>query len=170
MKSYLVILASCLTLFFSVIITQNAEAATKSQITPISAAELTALYADKTWIWKTGGGRFEAKGHRFIAHVREQGKTSIASGRWAVDDNGKLCIFARWTSRQDSAKAATCFGHMKAGSVIYQRRHPAGSWYIFRHAKLRPDDEINELVAADRVSAQYRQFEQTLERRDAAKR
>lgn len=168
MKSYLFILASCLTVIFSALAPRPTEAATKAlQITPLTANELKALYADKTWLWKTGGGRFVANGQRFESYVREKGKTSIGTGRWSVDDNGKLCILARWTSRADSGRAATCFGHMKAGTMIFQRRHPSGKWYVFRHTRIRSGDEINKLVTADKISAKVKAFQKSLNSRDA---
>ena len=35
--------------------------------TPLTAAELYMIYADKTWTWNTGGGRFIGEDRRFVA-------------------------------------------------------------------------------------------------------
>lgn len=126
---------------------------------PVTASELKTIYGDRTWIWKTGGGRFDTRDDRFSAYTREGGKPSIGSGRWAVDDNGKLCILAKWYARTGDARAATCFGHVKIGSTIYQRRYPFGHWYVFRHAPQRRGDEAAKLVSADTVASRIRQWQ-----------
>ena len=144
-------------------------AATKAarvSFTPVTANELKSIYGDRTWVWKTGGGRFEDSGNRFLAYTREGGKPSIGQGSWAVDDNGKLCLYATWSTRDGAKPAATCFGHVKAGGTIYQRRFPFGHWYVFRHASVRKGDEIRKLITADTVSANVRQWQATASRRD----
>lgn len=137
-------------------------AAPPQSVTPLTAQDLSSLYGDKTWRWNSGGGRFSLKEMRFIAYTTEKGKSSIGVGRWTIDDNGKLCIFARWTSRDGGGPAATCFGHMRAGRVIFQRRHPDGKWYIFRHSKIRASDEVRKLTATDTVTAPAIRFQQSL--------
>ncbi|MCM2394809.1 DUF995 domain-containing protein [Rhizobium sp. S95] len=127
-------------------------ATSQKKVEPLSAAELTAIYSGKTWVWGTGGGRFDTKGRRFVAYTDEKGKASLGEGRWAVDNNGKLCIFAKWTASNGAGRAATCFGHVKVGDTIYQRRHPFGHWYVFRHASPRTSDEFRRLIAADTIS------------------
>ncbi|MFD1745453.1 DUF995 domain-containing protein [Rhizobium helianthi] len=161
MKHLAKLLVSTLAMTFSFLAPAGA-GATDRVVVPLSARELTELYGDKTWVWKAGGGRLSTKGMKFNAYTAEGGKPSIGIGRWTVDDNGKLCMFARWTTREGSARAATCFGHMRADKVIFQRRHPAGNWYIFRHAKIRPKDEIRKLSGADTVSAPASRFQQSL--------
>ncbi|MCJ7997483.1 DUF995 domain-containing protein [Rhizobium cremeum] len=129
-----------------------ASGVSQKKVEPLSAAELTAIYSGKTWVWGTGGGRFNTKGHRFVAYTNEKGKPSLGEGRWAVDNNGKLCIFAKWTASDGAGRAATCFGHAKVGDKVYQRRHPFGHWYVFRHAPQQTGDEFRRLIAADTIS------------------
>lgn len=140
--------------------------AMRSVVVPVTAAELTSIYGDRTWIWNSGGGRFKTMHKQFSAYTREDGKSSIGQGRWAVDENGKLCIFAKWHASGGAARAATCFGHMKVGGAIYQRRHPFGKWYVFRHARARQGDEFRKLVAADTVTPKVRRWQASVSRDD----
>jgi hypothetical protein len=126
--------------------------------TPVSASELKAIYGDKTWLWKTGAGRFDTRDDQFSAFTREPGKESIGVGRWDVDDNGKLCIRATWYAASGDGGAATCFGHVKIGATIYQRRYPDGHWYVFRHAPQRAGDEARKLVSNNTVAPKIRQW------------
>lgn len=119
---------------------------------PLSAGELYEMYRDKTWVWGSGGGRFESQGRRFVAYTDDKGKQSWAEGTWDVDDTGKMCMRATWTTSEGPGGAATCFGHQKIGNVIYQRRHPDGDWYVFRHSRARPGDEFLKLVSTDTVT------------------
>ncbi|RCW21087.1 MULTISPECIES: DUF995 domain-containing protein [Ciceribacter] len=138
------------------------ERAPKMKVEPLTARELTQIYGDKTWTWNTGGGRFNGRQHGFVAWTNEKNKPSFGEGRWAVDDNGKLCIFAKWTAADGAGRAATCFGHAKVGATIYQRRHPFGNWYVFRHAKPRASDEFRKLVDADTVGPKAARLKKTL--------
>lgn len=126
--------------------------------TPVSASELKAIYGDKTWLWKTGAGRFDTNSNRFSAYTQEGGKQSVGSGTWDVDDNGKLCIRATWYADSGNGGAATCFGHVKIGATIYQRRYPDGHWYIFRHASQRAGDEARKLVSKNTVAPKLREW------------
>src|SRR6218665_2189098 len=136
----------------------------RQAIVPVPAAELKALYGDRTWLWGAGGGRFDTRDDRFSAYTREGGKASVGQGGWVVDDNGKLCIMAKWYASTGDARAATCFGHVKVGNTIYQRRYPFGHWYVFRHAPERKGDEARKLVAADTVAARVRQWQASTSR------
>ncbi len=129
---------------------------------PLNAGELYAIYADRTWTWDTGGGRFIGEGRRFVAWVNDGGKQSFAEGRWFVDDFGQMCMRATWTNNEGAARASTCFGHRKIGDTIYQRRQPNGEWYVFRHASAKPDDEFRKLVPADTVSLKAKELKQVL--------
>lgn len=129
---------------------------------PLSAAELYEIYHDKTWVWGTGGGRFESQGRRFVAFTNDKGNQSWAEGKWDVNDTGKLCIRATWTNAEGPGANATCFGHQKIGNVIYQRRHPDGKWYIFRHARARSGDEYRKLVPADNITMKAIALRQSL--------
>lgn len=135
-------------------------------VVPLTSSELTSIYGGRTWIWNSGGGRFENSRNQFSAYTREAGKSSVGQGRWAVDENGKLCIFAKWHASDGAARAATCFGHVKVGDTIYQRRYPFGHWYVFRHARVRQGDEFRKLVAADTVTPKVRQWQASVSRND----
>lgn len=132
--------------------------------TPVTASELKTIYGDRTWLWGAGGGRFDTRDDRFSAYTREGGEPSVGKGRWVVDDNGKLCILAKWYASTGDGRAATCFGHVKIGDTIYQRRHPLGHWYVFRHAPERKGDEAAKLVSADTVASQIRQWQTSTSR------
>ena len=60
-----------------------------------SAADVRAIYMDKTWIWQDGAGYF-AESWAFYRMVRDRRETTYARGLWWVDDKGQLCIDARW--------------------------------------------------------------------------
>lgn len=128
---------------------------------PLTAGELYQIYHDKTWVWGTGGGRFDADGRRFVAFTNDKGVQYFAEGTWTADDFGQLCMRATWTSKDVAAPNSTCFGHRRVGNTIYQRRQPAGPWYIFRHARVKTGDEYNKLVAADTVSAKVHEAKLT---------
>lgn len=129
---------------------------------PLTAKELRSLYADRTWVWNTGGGRFNAQDARFVAYVRDKGAESYGLGRWDVDDNGKLCIRAKWYAADGAGGSATCFGHIRIGQTVYQRRYPNGHWYVFRHAREKPGDEVGKLIAADSVSGRAAALKQRM--------
>lgn len=134
----------------------------KAKAEPLTAFELYQIYKDKTWVWKTGGGRFTADGRGLVAWVDDSGKQSFAEGRWTVNDLGQLCMRGTWTNAEGSARASTCFGHKKIGDTIYQKRQPHGEWYIFKHARTRSSDEFTKLVASDTVSMKARQLKKDL--------
>ena len=60
---------------------------------------------------------------------------------------------AVWGQGKEATKSASCFLHVQAGGVIYQRNAAKGDWYVFKHAKPEPSDEYHKLVAGNRVPA-----------------
>jgi hypothetical protein len=117
--------------------------------TPMSAAQLLQLYGGKSWDWGAGAGYFALDGRKFLART---GEDTRAVGKWKINDRGRLCFSAVWTSSKGAFPADTCFLHAMAEGAIYQRKLPDGVWYLFRHAKLIPEDAANKLVRADLVS------------------
>lgn len=136
--------------------------APKVKAEPLTAFELYEIYKDKTWVWNTGGGRFNADGRTLVAWVNDGGKQSFAEGRWVINDLGQLCMRGTWTNAEGSGRDSTCFGHRKIGGTIYQKRQPHGDWYIFKHARTRPGDEFRKLVARDTVSDKARKLKDDL--------
>ena len=59
-----------------------------------------------------------------------------------------------------SKAAKTCFDHHVDDDAIYQRRLPAGSWYVFSHTPKQPEDEMLKLESGDQVSADYQKNKQ----------
>ncbi|MCX5570376.1 DUF995 domain-containing protein [Kaistia sp. K-TC2] len=126
--------------------------------TPLSAAELYALYHDKSWQWPDGAGRMDTADRRFTAWVDGEKGKSWAEGRWQITDAGNLCFTADWHVGQEVFPARTCFAHRVAGGTIYQKKEPEGQWVVFRHAPLRADDEATKLVSEDIVSGRLDEF------------
>ncbi|MGB3388764.1 MAG: DUF995 domain-containing protein, partial [Pseudaminobacter sp.] len=110
------------------------------------------LYANRTWKWKTGGGFFSADRKSFAAWSRKGAAWSYGEGDWYATNGGKLCVRARWSNRDGSSGAITCFLHREKNGVIYQRPSLGGEWYVFKHNPVRKDDEVRKLVKGDRVS------------------
>lgn len=122
--------------------------------TPLSAYEVYSLYRNKTWQWSTGGARFTAHDRKLVAFVdKGNGNRSYAEGNWYVSDLGMMCMQAIWTTAAEAGDARTCFGHAKIGDTIYQRKVPNGEWYVFKHAKPKPNDAYYSLVAQDDITA-----------------
>ncbi|YCI04783.1 DUF995 domain-containing protein [Ensifer sp. D2-11] len=151
----------------SIVAASFAEAATaraERKTTPLTHAELYQLYGQKSWIWKEGAGYFSVQARRFTAWSKENGKPSYGVGRWFITGPGKLCFRAEWHARGGSAPATTCFSHAKRGGVIYQRREPDGAWYVFKNARVRPDDEFTKLRRGNYVGASLNRIEARLGR------
>lgn len=140
-------------------VSANASGILPPNVEPLKIWDLRKIYVDRTWVWKNGGGRFEDKGHRFIAWSSENGVSSYAEGRWSVNDSGVLCFDAVWTAKNGSGPAKTCFEHVRDRGTIYQRRLPDGEWYIFRHFRPKASDEIQKLVRKDTVSGNVERLE-----------
>jgi hypothetical protein len=126
--------------------------------TPLSAAELFVLYRDKSWQWPDGAGRMDSTDRRFTAWVDGEKGKSWAEGRWMVMDSGLMCFQADWHSGAETFPTRTCFAHRIGNGTIYQKKQPDGAWYVFRHAEIRTDDEVNKLVSADLVSERYEEL------------
>lgn len=119
----------------------------------MTAYEVVVLYRGKSWQWPDGAGRMEAEGRRFTAITGSDDDASWAEGRWLVTNSGRMCLDADWHSSAGIFPDRTCFAHRIDGETIYQRRSPAGDWYVFKHAPAEADDEFARLVAKDLVSA-----------------
>jgi hypothetical protein len=119
---------------------------------PLTVQEMLAIYADKTWKWDAGGGRFIAKNRKFIAYSEEGGKLAIGEGRWEVRNGGHLCMVAVWATKDGKSPARSCFKLVRDRGTIYQRREPKGRWFILRTYRPKPEDEFHKLVSDDIVS------------------
>jgi len=119
---------------------------------PMTAVELYTLYHDKSWRWPDGAGRMQNIDRRFSAWVDGTGGQSWAEGRWAVTDNGRLCLDATWHAAKGQFPAKTCFVHRILDGTIYQKRETGGTWFVFRHPVTTQTDEATKLVADDLVS------------------
>jgi hypothetical protein len=129
-----------------------AEDAPPASAEPLSAVELYVLYRDKTWNWDGGAVHFFDEGRRFLAWVSGDKGDSYGEGRFTLTDSGRLCLRGEWTDAAGSEESVSCFLHKKDSGTIYQQREGEGDWYIFSHASVQPEDEINRLVDADSVS------------------
>ncbi|ASY63415.1 hypothetical protein SJ05684_c19730 [Sinorhizobium sojae CCBAU 05684] len=111
------------------------------------------MFRGKSWKWQDGAGFMRDEGRLFRAWAQDGKKATWAEGRWIVTDSGMLCLKATWHSQGEAAQDKTCFSHRVLDGTIYQRREPAGDWYIFKHARPVADDEFFRLVKKDLVSA-----------------
>lgn len=116
--------------------------------------ELYLLYRDKSWQWPDGAGRMETDGRRFTAISGSGDMASWAEGRWVVTDRGRFCLDADWHGSTGIFPDRTCFEHRLDGKTIYQRRLPAGDWYVFKHNPTAIEDEFTKLVRKDLVSTE----------------
>lgn len=132
-----------------------------AQARAMTAAELTALYGDKTWRWQTGAGRMETKNRRFSAIAGSGAQSSWAIGRWTVSNTGRFCFVADWHSSSGVRAQRTCFLHRIDNGTIYQRKVPSGDWYIFKHAQPQAGDEFKNLVREDLVTAELQKRQQS---------
>ncbi|HWK65954.1 MAG TPA: DUF995 domain-containing protein [Rhizobiaceae bacterium] len=128
---------------------------------PMKAAALEKLYADRTWKWKTGGGFFSSDRKRFVGWAGRRIGRSYGEGRWYATDGGKLCLQAIWSGLDGSGAATKCFLHRERNGVIYQKPSLGGKWYVFRHNPIHKDDEARKLVKGDRVSKDVSQIKAT---------
>ncbi|MDQ3558088.1 MAG: DUF995 domain-containing protein [Pseudomonadota bacterium] len=126
------------------------EAAAKAR--PMTAVELVQVYGGKSWMWSDGAG-YLAPDRRFLAWSGAGDTATYASGRWLVTDAGRMCFKAVWEYDGGSSPALTCFSHRKDGSTIYQRKEPAGEWYVFRHSDASVESEYKKLQKGDAVTA-----------------
>jgi hypothetical protein len=120
---------------------------------PMSQEEIYSLYTNRTWKWGgKAGGYFASKHRKFSAATNEKGVRGFGKGMWFIPTAGKLCFRAVWQANAAPSKAVTCFEHRKSGRTIYQRKLPAGDWYVFRSARANSADEYNKVVPGDYVS------------------
>ena len=126
-----------------------------------SAADVRAIYMDKTWVWQDGAGYFAESGH-FTAWSGTGDKTTYANGLWWVDDKGQLCIDAKWRMTNVAKANITCFDHRRDGNVWYQKKVPSGSWYVFKSDPGKPDDESEKLKRGDLIAAKLQTIEAKL--------
>jgi hypothetical protein len=121
----------------------------------ITASEVFGIYVNRSWLWPTGAGHF-ASDRTFVAWSGEGSSASYAEGRWLVTNDGRMCFSAYWHYRGGEKPDVTCFGHRKSGGTIYQRKEPAGRWYVFRSAPAKPGNEHAKLVRNVDVEGQLR--------------
>ncbi|MDX0480515.1 DUF995 domain-containing protein [Sinorhizobium medicae] len=129
----------------------SAEVAVPEEARAMTGVELYMIFRGKSWKWESGAGRMEGEGRVFRAWVQPGSGETWAEGRWSVNDRGQLCLSAVWHSQNATVSDKTCFSHRTLDGTIYQKREPAGDWYVFKHAKRRADDEFNRLVDEDLV-------------------
>ncbi|WP_352566372.1 DUF995 domain-containing protein [Mesorhizobium australicum] len=118
----------------------------------MTPAEIHELYHDRSWRWKGGAAYLVDERRRFSAWVDDDTGKSWAEGNWIITETGQMCLNATWHSKAGRSPAMTCFSHSFDNGTIYQKREPAGSWYVFRHAQPRDQDEAKNLVRKDLVS------------------
>ena len=118
----------------------------------MTAPELHALYANKSWKWCDGAGYKQDERRVFKGWSGSGDSATSALGRWTVTDSGRMCLKATWHAGSGRYDADTCFRHMTDEHTIYQRKEPDGTWYVFRHADPLDSDEFSKLVAGDLVS------------------
>lgn len=119
----------------------------------MTPAEIHDLYHDRSWRWKGGAAYLVDEHRRFSAWVDDDTGKSWAEGRWIITEAGQMCLNATWHSKAGQFPATTCFSHRLDNGTIYQKREPDGSWYVFRHAQPRDEDEGKKLVPTDLVSS-----------------
>ncbi len=166
----------------ALLLASSASAASKSRFdeemarlaaaaSPMKAGDLKELYAGRTWKWKSGGGYFSAEKatnallpanwNQFSAWSRQGTIWAYAEGSWYADNNGKLCLHSRWTTKKGGDIAVTCFLHREKGGVVYQKPAIGGKWYVFRHNPVQQDDEVLKLVEGDQVSGELGRIKAT---------
>jgi len=119
----------------------------------LTGFELRKLFSGHTWYWKDGAAYFQANG-MFKAWVKGGAETTYGEGSWSANDDGQLCIRARWHSLSEDTNAFNCYIH-RINEAIYQRELPRGSWYLFSHVPVRAGDEAGKLEQGDHVTTEY---------------
>ena len=118
---------------------------------PLSMHEVRKLYAGKTWFWRDGGGYFARSG-RFHGKSGYGNSSSQMKGGWWAYAGGKLCFSGTWRTKGGPGFASSCFAHKRIGRTIYQKRLPEGRWYVFKHARIRKNDEYRKLARGKYVN------------------
>lgn len=129
----------------------------------MTAGEIYELYRDKSWQWDDGAGRMTGADRKFSAWADGGKGKSWAEGRWVITETGRMCLKATWHTEQGAFPAKTCFSHRIGNGAIHLMREPDGEWFMFRHAKIRDDDEANKLVSTDLVSQQRDEIKTVLD-------
>ena len=130
---------------------------------PLGNEKLLAIYRDKTWIWPDGAGFFAKDGH-FVAWSGQGGTAGYAEGRWWVyGAEGQFCFQGSWHYLTRTIKSRICFQHRATGSFIYQKRVPAGAWYIFKNSPTSATDEYQKLQNGDLVQERVDQIKEFLQ-------
>jgi hypothetical protein len=120
---------------------------------PLSTKQLGEIYGGKTWLWPDGAAYF-APGGRFSAWAGTGKKESFATGTWRTPGNGRLCFRAVWVSRGGAGGSESCYAHVSKSGFLFQRKEPAGEWYVFKHPTAQPEDEFRKLVPGDKAGAE----------------
>jgi Protein of unknown function (DUF995) len=129
-----------------------AQVAVPAEARAMTGFELFMTFREKTWKWADGAGRMQDEGRLFKAWTQSGEDASWAEGRWTVTNDGRLCLKAVWHSQSAEARSTTCFSHRIFGGTIYQKKEPAGDWYVFKHGRPTKEDEFNKLVSEDLVA------------------
>ncbi len=130
---------------------------------PLSTKQLSDIYSGKTWLWPDGAAYF-APGGRFIAWAGTGKKESFATGSWGTPGNGRLCFRAVWVSRGGAGGSESCFAHVSKSGFLFQRKLPAGEWYVFKYPTPQPDDEFRKLVPGDKAGAEAERIREIFRR------
>jgi len=120
----------------------------------LTESQLYLLYKNKTWVWPRGGGFFAGDG-TLKAWSAADGAASYATGRWWVNGVGAMCMQAHWHWSNGVMNKRDCFDHQSHRGVIYQKRDPDGSWYIFKSSPVGTEDEINKLREGDLIEEDW---------------
>lgn len=130
---------------------------------PLSTKQLSDIYSGKTWLWPDGAAYF-APGGRFRAWAGTGKKESFATGSWRTPGNGRLCFRAVWVSRGGAGASQSCFAHVSKSGFLFQRKEPAGEWYVFKHPTAEPEDEFRKLVPGDKAGAEVERIREIFRR------
>lgn len=119
---------------------------------PLSVADLNALYHNRTWVWDDGAGYFDGSKRTFAAWSGSRREATFGEGTWFLGDPGRMCFRAAWHALGGRKTETTCFDHRRDANRTYQRRVGDGSWYVFAHSPPRAGDEIRKLRSGDHVA------------------
>ncbi|WP_027053284.1 DUF995 domain-containing protein [Mesorhizobium erdmanii] len=130
---------------------QVADLAMKAEVVPDEG--IYQMYKNRSWLWgRNGAGYFAVQRRQFNAWTSDKGKLGYGDGIWFIPGGGKLCFRAKWHGAAGDANALSCFEHRQSGRIIYQRRIPDGTWYVFRSSHRNLADEFMKLKCGDHVT------------------
>lgn len=115
--------------------TAVAAQANPDQKNPVSAQELTEIYAGKTWVWSVGGS-YWGKDSSFQAIAGE----AVGLGKWYATNKGDLCYEATWYKggSGEGKQLKRCFRHVKDSQGVMWKQDPKNkTWY-------KPNKEFSE--------------------------